>query len=174
MNPTPEFIDREVKKVGGMKDGKPQFRVVWGADRFILSSDNVLINPYQKNRWHVEKLYQGEYEHCYTLAECPHRNLRDQKWCKQCFASGGEFLQLELGIVERVIRLIMISETLQNKALQQSALMEREHKKLEENAEKVYDAVLEAAPLTVPRSYEPNLTLTADEALGRSKFKQIN
>lgn len=162
----PAWVEKEILRVGG-KDttGKPRFRVIWGANRLIANDEGLLIHPYQQNRWHLEKLLNGEYEHCWVLSHCPHSK---GAWCQSCFKSGGEFIGIHEGyrIVEQAIRLIQMSAEFQNKTLQRAALMEREEEKQRASGERMFDLVKDALPKTIKRSASPNLTLTAQEALG--------
>jgi|SRR5690348_16253974 len=168
----PDWIVREVKKIGGMENGQPRFRVIWGADRIRFTDEGVIYRPYQVNRWHVEKLYKGEYEHSYTLAHCTH--MKNFRWCNDCFKSGGEFLPLTLAVVEMVIRLVLKAERLQSAALQKAALVEREEKKKKAADAEIKGVFAEAFPREVKRSFDPAMERTAEQAFGRGKLKQIS
>lgn len=152
-----------------MENGKPRFRVIWGANRTRSTDDGIIYFPYEKNRWHLEKLLKGEYEHSYKFAQCPHSRGR---WCNVCFKTGGEFLPLTLAVVETAIRLILKAENLQNAALQKAALVEREQKKIAEHNEEIAAVIADARPREVRRSFDPKLRITAP--FGRGKTKQIS
>lgn len=168
----PDWIVREVKKIGGMENGQPRFRVIWGGDRIRFTEEGVIYHPYQVNRWHVEKLHQGEYEHSYTLARCSH--MENFRWCNGCFKSGGEFLPLTLAVVEMAIRLVLKAEGLQSAALQKAALIEREEKKKKAADAAMKGVFAEAFPREVKRSFEPVMERTAEQVFGRGKLKQIS
>lgn len=181
----PDWLVREIRKVGGVEQGKPRFRVIWGGNRWRLGSDGLTLErPYRLDLWHIEKLHEGEYEHCYRLGECPyprHRRTKNDRWCKECMLNGGERIEAgeALSLIERVIRLMLKTEELQRTtrfaAQQREALSERENKKGEAGDSAMRDAFADAAPITVKRSFETPLRLGAHEALGTGKsIKQLN
>jgi hypothetical protein len=187
----PDWIVREIRKVGGnvsdLSGVRPRFRVIWGGSRWMTAADEMtLIRPYRLDMWHLEKLHEGEYEHCYRLGECPttgppHRKLAKDPWCRQCFMDGGVPMKIEgcWAFVEGIIRLIMKTEDLQKTtrfaAQQKDALFGREDQRDDARTSIMRDAVADAAPVTVKRSFETPLRLSADQALGRRKgLRQLN
>lgn len=120
-----------------------------------------------------------DYEHAYVFADCPHR-IKDQGWCKQCFLSGGEYIDATLSIIEARIGLILRVAAMQKEAVAQNARMERdalfsrEDAKKEDAVERIHDCVKDAAPITVKRSMNTPLHISANEALGTEKFRQVN
>lgn len=183
----PHWIEREIKKIGGYTDGRPIYRLIWGGCRIELMHDK-LVNPYTPDhsdastrkslaidRWHLEKLYEGTYEHCYQFGKCPHVTAKSPKWCKDCTLSGGDYVDIpnNFALLERVLHLFVMSEQQRDKVLQHNALMNREKAKEEEGNRLIREAVAAAAPGTIKRSYQPNFKLPAKKILGRSKFKQL-
>lgn len=188
----PDWIVREIKKVGGMvsdlSGSGPRFRVIWGGNRFSLAPDGMtLIRPYRVDMWHLEKLHEGEYEHCYRLGECPspgHRKLASDPWCKQCFMDGG--VPIAAGsarsLIETIIHLLLKTEQMQQRAIQsgkanieqRDALLIREATKHMAKDTAIGEAAADAMPLTVKRSFDTPLRLSAQQALGRGKgLKQL-
>ena len=138
--------------------------------------------------WHLEKLHEGEYEHCYRLGECPspgHRKLKSDPWCKACFLDGGVPMKIDgcWGFVEGIIKkLLLKSEQMQQRAIQQGgvnieqrdALLTREATKHMAKDVAVGEAAADAMPTTVKRSFETPLRISAEQALGRGKgLKQL-
>lgn len=182
----PKWIEREIWKIGGNADGRPNYRLIWGANRIEIY-DGVPTNPYEANspdsttkrskainRWHLEKLYQGNYEHVWQFGYCPH-TVRGGKWCNPCMLNGGDFLDPinNTAFIWRVISLLVQSEQMQNSALQKAALMQREKDKETAQSELIREVVHEAAPTTIKRSYDPSFKQAAKKSMGRSGIKQM-
>jgi hypothetical protein len=190
----PAWIVREIQKVGGMvsdsRGRRPRFRVIWGGSRWTVGADGrTLIRPYRVDMWHLEKLHEGEYEHCHRLGECPvqggHRKTGKDTWCRACFFNGGVPLPIEssLGFIETCIRLIQKTEEMQKRAVhsaaertaQKDALVGREEKIEAGKGVEIREAMADAMPKTVKRSFETPLRLSAQEALGTQKgIRQLN
>lgn len=183
----PEWIEREVKKIGGAVDGKPRFRVIWGGNRIEIIGDRPL-NPYiaerpdtttlpsrSMQRWHLEKLHEGVYEHVWQFGYCPHVP-RNKQWCKKCYLNGGEFIDPtnNFALVQRVIQVFIESERQQDKGAQRRALMEREKAKQDAQGELIRETVREAAPSSIPRSFAPSFKQSAEATLGKSPLRQMN
>lgn len=166
----PAWIEREINKAGGMAGDKPLFRATWGGNRLTFGPDGVtLVHPYQQNRWHLEKWHEGEYEHCYVLAHCPH--TKGKIWCNECFKNGGEYIGICEGwqVFIAAIHLIQKSQRLQDATLRKNALFEREASRETAKEDSINALFKDAAPKTVKRSFETPLRLTADQALGRRR-----
>lgn len=175
MHEVPQYIERAILRAGGKTEGGlPLFRVIYGRDKFLFDADGVMFQPYDLDRWHLEKWYQGDYEHCYKFGVCPHVTKEKPSWCDACKLSGGEFLPLNLTVIERTIHLLLMSMRMQDAAKQKAALMKKEEDKLVRKENIVREAMNDAKPSHVPRSYNPNFDLTAREVLGNSPFKQIH
>jgi len=178
----PVWLERQILLRGGAVNSRPRFRVVWGGNRMRANLvTGLLEHPYQKDRWHLEmwKEELQDYEHAYVFANCPHREPA-KPWCNSCFVSGGEYIDATLAIIEARIGLILRVEAMQKEALdknarmQKDALFGREEAKKEEAVERIHDAVKDAAPITVKRSMNTPLYISADQALGTEKFRQVN
>lgn len=170
----PEWLVREIQKIGGMySPAKPNFRLIWGGDRFTFNGNKELVHAYNPEHWHMERFFQGEYEHVWDFSDCLHRTETKQNWCKSCMLEGGTYIDAteNFELVERIIRLFQLSDMMQNKALQKNALMGRETDKLRRQGEQVYDAMEDARPRTVKRSFETPMRVEAP--FGKSKMKQI-
>ena len=160
----PAWIERELLKLGGKNDaGDPIYRLVWGASKVMRPDDPE--SRYDVNRWHLEKWVQGRYEHAYKFGYCPHLKRGETKWCNACFISGGEYFELEshFQIVERCVRMLVMTENLQKSSADKGAKMERdalfERERLrEEEAQKAFsDALMGnlSAIDRVPHSISP-------------------
>lgn len=179
----PSWVEREVRRIGGTEGGKPRFRVVWGGSRWALGADGLsLIRPYRVDMWHIEKLKDGEYEHIYRLGECPvpgHRRTEKDRWCRECFLNGGVRLEpgQSMAVIEAAIRLTLRSEELQKStcfaAKQRDALLEREKTKDAAVPKAINEAMRDAMPVSVKRSFETPLRMTSQQAMGRRGFKQV-
>lgn len=181
----PEWIVREVKKIGGMESGQPRFRVIWGGNRWTVAPDGItLVRPYRVDMWHLEKFHEGEYEHCYRLGECPspgHRKSEKDPWCRKCFLDGGVPIDAghSLALIETAIRLLLRTEELQRTTRfafqQREALFTREATKSDLKDVRIREATEDAAPRTVKRSFETPLRLSANQTLGTRKgLRQLN
>lgn len=123
----PEWIEREVVKVGGKYfDGRPNYRIVWGASKLTTPED--VTDFYDPERWHLEKIVEGRYQHAYKFGYCPHMKKGETKWCNPCFISGGESFDLgsHFPIIERVIVMFVRTEQLQRSSADKGARMERD------------------------------------------------
>ncbi|MGH9735431.1 MAG: hypothetical protein ACRD8A_12685 [Candidatus Acidiferrales bacterium] len=179
----PVWVEREIQKIGGMENGRPRFRVVWGGSRWTAGVDGkTLIRPYRLDMWHIEKLHEGEYEHVYRLGECPgpaHRKTEKDQWCRQCFVDGGVPLEPDraFGVIEGAIRLLLRTEELQRstifKAQQRDALFARENAKDAAAPKAINEAMQDARPASVKRSFETPLRETSQQAMGTTGFKQL-
>lgn len=182
----PEWIEKEIWKMGGHTNGRPNYRLIWGNQRIEIY-DDVPTNPYEANspdsttkksiaaeRWHLEKLHQGIYEHVWQFGYCPH-TLKDGKWCKTCQLNGGAFLDpiTNTAFIWRIISLLILSEQQRDKALQKSALMGREEAKKEAERELIREVVHEATPRTIKRSFDPSFRKIAPKSMGRKGIRQM-
>ena len=165
-------MEKAVSSFGGNRDGKPLFRLVWGGNHISLDGEI----PYTLNRWHLEKYHQGKYEHVYGFGQCTHMRPGQTQWCKKCFLSGGEYLDISTHyiIVERAMKLLLMCEGLQNSALQKNALMEREKKQAEETSENIVSRLAEKEPRSVKRSKSVNLKRRIRQSEFVPGFQQIN
>ena|SRR5579871_984595 len=174
----PAWIERELLKIGGKsQDGEPLFRCIWGGNRYILGPNHVMVHPYKVDRWHLEKRLNGEWEHCYCFGQCPHMKAGDTEWCKACWLSGGEYLDIETEFraVERCVRLIIMSCELQDKTAQKNALVAREQAKQDQQDTEVRERMLGTSAPKVKRSFETPLHKTAGETPFGSElgFRQV-
>ena len=171
----PDWMVREIQKIGGLApDGRPNFRLIWGGDRFTFNNEKELVHAYNPAHWHMERLFRGEYEHVWNFADCLHRTKEKPSWCKSCILDGGSFVDAteSFALTEKIIHLLKKSDEMKNKALQKNALMGRETDKLRRQGEQVYDAMEDARPRTVKRSFETPMHVEAP--FGKSKMKQID
>lgn len=123
----PEWIEREVVKLGGKTScGKPTYRLMWGASKVAHALD--ITSDYDAERWHLEKWVEGHYQHAYKFGYCPHMKKDDKNWCKACTLSGGESFSLEshFRIIERVVRMFVLTEQMQKSSVDKGAKMERD------------------------------------------------
>jgi hypothetical protein len=175
----PAWIERELLKIGGRsQDGEPLFRCVWGANRWTLAPDGVtMVHPYRVDLWHLEKRVNGVWEHCYRLGQCPHMTPTDKEWCRACWLSGGEYLNIETEFraVERCVHLIIKACEMQDKTAQKNALVAREQAKKDQQDIELREMVDNAAMKHVKRSFETPMRITADQtALGSELgFRQV-
>jgi hypothetical protein len=145
----PAWIERELLKLGGKTDaGEPIYRIIWGAANIFRDGEPE--SRYDPTRWHLEKWVAGRYEHAYKFGTCPHMKRGETQWCKACFISGGEYLdvQTHFKVVERVMREFVLTEQLQKSSIdkgakmERDALFERERKREEEAGKAFSDALL--------------------------------
>lgn len=133
------------------------------------------INRYRWDRWHLERWrgpefygsredwYQqtwdeesqlhsmggypseGDYEHCFYLAQCSHMKPGDTEWCRLCQVTSGEYIPLEenIHILEMQINALRMSEDV-SKDAEQKALFLREDKKRQEYSKIVGERVRNA------------------------------
>lgn len=123
----PEWIERELLRDGGKaQDGKPMYRLVWGASKVAHPLD--ITSDYDPNRWHLEKWIEGHYQHAYRFGYCPHISRGETKWCKACYLSGGETFDLgsHYRIVQRVVQMFVLTERMQKSSIDKGAKMERD------------------------------------------------
>lgn len=186
----PAWLIEDINRAGGTYDSRPRFRVIWGGNRLVPGPDGItLVHPYRLDMWHLEKLHEGEYEHCSRLGECPvqgdHRKTKKDEWCRKCFMDGGVPLPIEgcSGYIAGLIRLILDTEHMQKKAkdnatvrnAQKDALFGREEKRAEERKEIEREVFAEAMPKTIKRSFETPLRIGAHQALGTTRgIRQMN
>ena len=173
----PEWMEKSITTMGGTRDDKPLYRVVWGGNRWVPGPDGLtLIHPYSVNHWHLEKWHKGQYEHCYRFGQCKHMLPGDKEWCNRCKLSGGDFVDVtnNFSLIQRAIRLFILSENMQNSSLQKNALMERERKAKQEQAERIENIVGAKAIPSVKRSKDVRIKHSANEIFGNEGFKQIN
>lgn len=189
---TPKWVDEETARIGGTDiSGKLKYRIIWGGSRVTLAPDGIsLIRPYRVDMWHLEKLHQGEYEHCWRFGECPvgpqgHRKTLQDRWCRVCFMDGGIRLKIEdaVAVARGVIHLLIKTEEMQKRAIatgqfnaeQRDALLGREAVKGVAKDTAIKEATADAAPVTVKRSFQTPLRISAQQALGNTKgLKQLN
>lgn len=159
---------------GGNRDGKPLFRVVWGANHIVIPGQKDSV--YTPDRWHMEKYHQGRYEHVYKFGQCQHMLPGDKAWCNKCWISGGEYVDIttHFFLVERAMHLFLLSEGLQNTALQKNALMEREAQKKSEQSQMVSQIVGATEVPKVKRSKQVNLKRRIRKDSFVPGFRQIH
>lgn len=127
---------------------------------------------------------EGDYEHVFFLAQCPHMQPLDEEWCMACKVTMGEYIPLEenIHILELQIRLHHLSDE-QNRNDERAALFLREDKKRETNRKRIAMIVQNAMRprlATQPTSWQDGSRCSVPEArleeiyepLGRSSFRQ--
>jgi hypothetical protein len=168
----PEWIEREILKVGGKYfDDRPNFRIVWGASKVTTPED--VTSYYDPERWHLEKIVEGRYQHAYKFGYCPHMKPGDKQWCNACFLSGGETFELgsHFRIIERVIQQFVLTERFQKASIDKGARLEREALMERERKREAEAAAIFAESLTanlsaidrVPHSISPRGSKTLRE-----------
>jgi hypothetical protein len=179
----PAWVEHIITRAGGTNPfGKPNFRVIWGGNRYYLVggmfkdvtrfkdaegheraivvevADLRTMLRYHPHRWHMErwcganfygtqeewfqntwdeeaKLHvmgpypaEGDYEHVFYLAQCPHMVPGDTEWCMPCQVGMGEYIPLEenVHILEQQIWALLKSQDV-SKSEEMASLFMREH-----------------------------------------------
>lgn len=181
----PQWVaDRLTSKGGTNRFGGPNFRAIWGGNRYHtvggIFTDVVTVKDekgrdrasvtrvadvrqllkYHPHRWHLERwrgpeVYgdreswyrdswdeeagvhtmgdypsEGDYEHVFYLAECPHVAQNNGEWCRICTVGLGQYIPLEPNVylLERQIWALQQSEFV-SKDVERVTLFLREDKK---------------------------------------------
>ena len=179
----PAWVEHIITRKGGLNPfGKPNFRVVWGGNRYYkvggmfkkvitfkdedgrecsLVTDVAEMREmlrYHPFRWHIERWMgpefyggseewyrntwdeeakmhvmgdypiEGDYEHVFFLAQCPHMKPEDTDWCMPCQVSMGEYIPLEenVHVLEMQIYALLKSQDV-SKSAEMASLFMREH-----------------------------------------------
>lgn len=102
---------------------------------------------------------EGDYEHVFYLAECPHVTEDHPEWCNLCIASSGQYIPLEenIGLIELQIRMLQMSAEV-SKDDERVALFKRETDRREATRTLVAERVRNAMRpklATQPTSWQP-------------------
>jgi hypothetical protein len=167
----------------------------WHLERWVPPEFYGLSEDWYRETWdeecgfHTQGDYpsEGDYEHVFYLAECPHMMSEDTKWCDICFISSGQYIPLEENyhILEHQIRSLLMSVGVDKKE-EQKALFAREAEKRQIRNKKVTERVQEAmrpVMATQPTSWQDGTRCSVPEASmetlaalpqNKSSFSQSN
>ena len=226
----PKWVERFITVRGGTNIyGKPNFRVIWGGNRYYLVGgmfkDTIIVKDtegrergvvtevadlrsllkYHPHRWHMERwcgaeLYgsedewyrnswddvaklhamgpyptEGDYEHVFFLAQCPHMLPGDQDWCMNCQVTMGEYIPLEenVHVLEMQIYALLKSQDITQGA-EMASLFMREHIKRQIRNKTVGERVRGAMRpkiATQPTSWQDGTRCSVPEPKGHQILK---
>jgi hypothetical protein len=85
---------------------------------------------------------EGDYEHIFYLAMCPHMKPGDQEWCGPCTLTSGQYIPLEenFNLIEIMIQAFQRSDEVSKQA-EKRELFERENKKRQMREKRVGEIV---------------------------------
>lgn len=162
-----------------------------GAEFYGLREDWYANSWDEEAQLHVMGDYptEGDYEHVFYLAQCPHMKEGDTEWCIRCKASSGEYIPLEenMHMIEFQINALHRSENVSDEE-ERKALFLREDKKRAVRNKLVQERIenaLRPRLATQPTSWQPGTDSRCSvpeakidhnrrQPLGRSVFQQSN
>ena len=111
---------------------------------------------------------QGDYEHIFYLAMCPHMKPEDTDWCVLCQASSGQYIALEenFNLVEIMIRAFQRSDGISKQAERRELFMReaQKRKSREKRVGEIVRGVMRPKLATQPTSWQDGSRCSVPEA----------
>lgn len=120
----------------------------WRGPEFYGSREDWYLNTWDEaSQLHTMGDYpsEGDYEHVFFLAQCPHMMPLDTEWCMLCKASMGEYIPLEenVHILERQIKAHILSDDT-DKEEERKSLFLRENEKRQVRRKQIEERIRNA------------------------------